>query len=72
MNPKVPVGSNLPDMSPAVSFDSSYLPPNNITPNSANKRTGQCLSDFQTSIGATAYATLDIEQLISCYQICSC
>ena len=38
----------------------------NITLNSANRKASQSLSDFQTSVGATAHATLDTEQLISC------
>ena len=41
-------------------------PPDNITLNSANKKTGQSLPDFQTGVGAAEHATLDTEQLISC------
>ena len=44
---------------------SASSPPVNITLNASNKKTGQSLSDFQTGIGAAAYATLDTEQLIS-------
>ena len=33
--------------------------------NSANRKVDQSLSDFQTGLGATAFATLDTEQLIS-------
>ena len=40
-------------------------PPDNITLNSANRKADQSLSDFQTGVGATAHATLDMEQLIS-------
>ena len=36
-----------------------------ITLNLANKKTNQYLSDFQTGSGAGAYATLDMEQLVS-------
>ena len=39
---------------------------NNISMNPGNKKTYQCLSDFQTGICAAAHATLDTEQLISC------
>ena len=42
------------------------MSPDGITLNPANKRTDQCLSDFQTGIGTAAQATLDTEQLISC------
>ena len=41
------------------------LPPHNITLNPVIKRTNQSFSDFQTSIGAADYATLNTEQLIS-------
>ena len=41
-------------------------PPDNIFLNSANRKTDQSLLDFQTGVGATAHATLDTEQLISC------
>ena len=34
--------------------------------NSANRKADQSLLDFQTGVGATAHATLDMEQLISC------
>ena len=44
-------------------------PPDNISLNSANKKADQSLSDFQTTVGATAHATLDTEQLISCLQV---
>ena len=44
-------------------------PPDNISLNSANTKVDQSLSDFQTGLGATAHATLDIEQLISCLQV---
>ena len=40
-------------------------PPDNITVNSANRKADQSLSDFQAGVSATAYATLDMEQLIS-------
>ena len=39
--------------------------PDNVRLNTANKRTDQRLSDFQTIIGVAAYASLDTEQLIS-------
>ena len=44
-------------------------PPDNISLNSANRKVDQSLSDFQTGLGATAHATLDTEQLISCLQV---
>ena len=44
-------------------------PPDNITLNSANRKPDQSLSDFQTSVGAAAHATLDTEQLISHLQV---
>ena len=34
----------------------------NITLSSANRKADQSLSDFQTGVGAAAYATLDTEQ----------
>ena len=37
--------------------------------NSANRKADQSLFDFQTGVGATAHATLDTEQLISCLQV---
>ena len=40
-------------------------PPDNITFNSANRKADQSLSELQTGVGATAHATLDMEQLIS-------
>ena len=40
-------------------------PLDNITLSSANRKADQSLSDFQTGVGAAAYATLDTEQLIS-------
>ena len=40
-------------------------PPDDITLNSANRKADQSLLDFQIGVGATAYATLDTEQLIS-------
>ena len=40
-------------------------PPDNISLNSANRKADQSLSDFQTGVGATAHATLDMEQLMS-------
>ena len=40
-------------------------PPDNITLNSANRKTDQSLSDFQTGVGAAAHITLHMEQLIS-------
>ena len=48
----------------AFGFQAS-TPPDNITLNSANRKAYQSLSDFQTGVGATAHATLDMEQLIS-------
>ena len=48
---------------PAFGFLASSQP-DNITLNSAIKRTDQSLSDFQTSIHAATHATLDTEQLI--------
>ena len=44
-------------------------PPDNISLNSANRKVDQSLSEFQTGLGATAHATLDTEQLISCLQV---
>ena len=44
-------------------------PPVNITLNSANRKVDQSLSDFQTGVGAAAYATLDTEQLISHFRV---
>ena len=52
----------------AFGFQAS-TPPDNISLNSANRKADQSLSDFQNGIGATAYATLDTEQLISCLQV---
>ena len=49
---------------PAAFGFSASTPPDNISLNSANKKANQCLSDFQTGIGATAHATLDTEQVI--------
>ena len=43
----------------------TYTLLDNITLNSANRKADQFLSDFQTGDGATAHATLDMEQLIS-------
>ena len=40
-------------------------PPDNITLTPANRKAGQSLSEFQTGIGAAAYATVHMEQLIS-------
>ena len=45
------------------------MPPDDITLNSANRKADQSLSDFQTSVGAAAHATLDTEQLISHLQV---
>ena len=36
---------------------------------SANRKVDQSLSDFQTGVGATSHATLDMEQLISHLQV---
>ena len=47
----------------------SCTPPDNITMTSANKKADQNLSDFQTGVGAAAYATLDTVQLISCHRV---
>ena len=44
-------------------------PPDNISLNLATRKVDQSLSDFQTGLGATAHATLDTEQLISCLQV---
>ena len=44
-------------------------PPDNISLNSANRKADQSLSDFQTGVGAAAYATLDTEQLLSHLQV---
>ena len=52
----------------AFGFQAS-TPPDNITLNSANRKADQSLSDFQTGVGATAHATLDMEQLISCLRV---
>ena len=51
----------------AFGFQAS-TPPDNISLNSADRKVDQSLSDFQTGLGATAHATLDTEQLISCLQ----
>ena len=40
-------------------------PPDNTILTPANRKADQSLSGFQTSIGANAHATLDMEQLIS-------
>ena len=40
-------------------------PPDNITLNPANKRTGQSLLDFQIGIDTAAHTTLDTQHLIS-------
>ena len=42
----------------------AFSPLDNVTLNTANKKTDQSLSDFQTGIGAEASVTLDTEQLI--------
>ena len=52
----------------AFGFQAS-TPPDNIFLNSANRKADQSLSHFQTGVGATAHATLDTEQLISCLQV---
>ena len=52
----------------AFGFQAS-TPPDNISLNLANRKVDQSLSDFQTGLGATAHATLDTEQLISCLQV---
>ena len=44
-------------------------PSDNISLNSTNRKADQSLSNFQTGVGATAHATLDIEQLISHLQV---
>ena len=41
----------------------SSTPPDNITFTFSNRKADQFLSDFQTGVGAAAYATLDTEQL---------
>ena len=48
----------------AFGFEAS-TPPDNIILNSANRKADHSLSDFQTGVGAAAYPTLDMEQLIS-------
>ena len=50
---------------PAAFRFQSCTPPDNITLTSANRKADQNLSDFQTGVGATAYATIDTEQHIS-------
>ena len=50
---------------PAAFRFQSSTPPDNITLSSVNRKADQSLSDFQTGVGATAYTTLDTEQLIS-------
>ena len=47
----------------AFGFQAS-TPPDNITLNSGNRKVDQSLSDFQTGVGAAAYATLDMEHVI--------
>ena len=54
---------------PAAFGSRASTPPDNISLNSANRKVDQSLSDFQTGLDATAYATLDIEQLISRLQV---
>ena len=54
---------------PAAFGFRASTPPDNISLNSANRKVDQSLSDFQTGLGATAHATLDTEQLISCLQV---
>ena len=49
---------------PAFRFQ-SLTPLYNITLTSANRMADQSLSDLQTGVGASAYATLDTEYLIS-------
>ena len=51
----------------AFGFQSS-TPSDNITLSSANRKADESLSDFQTGVGAAAHATLDTEQLISCFR----
>ena len=48
----------------AFRFQSS-IPLDNMTLTSADRKADQSLSDFQTSVGAAVYATLDTEKLIS-------
>ena len=43
----------------------AFTPLDNITLSSANRKADQGLYDFQTGVGGTAHATLDMEQLIS-------
>ena len=52
----------------AFGFQDS-TPPDNISLNSANRKVGQSLSDFQTGLDATAHTTLNTEQLISHLQV---
>ena len=52
----------------AFGFQAS-TPADNISLNSANMKADQSLSDFHTSVGATAHATLVTEQLISHLQV---
>ena len=52
----------------AFGFQAS-TPPDNIILNSANRKTDQSLSDFQTGVGAAAHTTLDMEHLISHLQV---
>ena len=54
---------------PAVFGFGVSIPPDNITLKSANRKADQPLSNFQTGVGATAHATLDMEQLISCLRV---
>ena len=54
---------------PAAFRLKSLTPPDNITLTSANRKADQSLSDLQTGVGATAHATLDTQQLISCLRV---
>ena len=54
---------------PAAFGFRASTPPDNISLNSVNRKVDQSLSDFQTCVGATAHATLDTEQIISCLQV---
>ena len=50
---------------PATFRFQSFTWPDNITLTSANRKADQSLSEFQTDMGAAAYATLDMEQVTS-------
>ena len=49
---------------PAAFGSQDSFPPDNITLDLANRRTDQCLSNFQSGTGVGGHMTLDMEQLM--------